>query len=330
MLRVDLTGQVFGKLTVEGLSDPSRPTVTWRCRCSCGGVRTAKTDRLKNGEVTSCGCDMSDARDRSDYTNHRFGIVTALERVNHVSWRVRCDCGNERVVWVSKLVTLLSCGCLHGVATKNRLTRHGEGKRTDGRLIAEYQTWASMRARCNCDSSSAFDSYGRRGIYVCERWSSYEAFLEDMGRRPSDDHSIDRIDVNGSYTCGKHDVCSDCREKNAPANCQWATKQAQAQNKRTSRLVTAFGETHCVAEWARRLNMNTRVLHGRLDSGLSLEDDECRRPKEVRCKVTEDNVREIRRRALGGESAASIGVEFGVTPHTVRSIVSKKRWKNVE
>jgi hypothetical protein len=86
------------------------------------------------------------------------------------------------------------------------------------RHIPEYHVWAAMKQRCTNPNNKIYKHYGARGIKVCDRWlNSFEAFITDMGRRPTDAHSIERVNNDGNYE---------------PSNCIWATRAVQAKNKR--------------------------------------------------------------------------------------------------
>lgn len=75
-----------------------------------------------------------------------------------------------------------------------------------------------MIKRCEYVNDNRYADYGGRGIQVCAEWrNSFEKFYVDMGPKPSDQHSIDRIEVNGNYE---------------PGNCRWAVKETQERNKR--------------------------------------------------------------------------------------------------
>ena len=57
-----------------------------------------------------------------------------------------------------------------------------------------YRCWINMKSRCYTPSANHYDLYGGRGITVCDAWvGSFAAFLSDMGPRPSQLHSVDRI-----------------------------------------------------------------------------------------------------------------------------------------
>ena len=115
-----------------------------------------------------------------------------------------------------------------------------------------------MIDRCSRPSHKFFKHYGGRGISVCERWSKYENFLDDMGRRPTPKHSIDRIDNNGNYE---------------PSNCRWATSKTQLRNRRANRIIDFNGESFCIAEWAERTGTSSAVISQRIDNlGWSIED----------------------------------------------------------
>ena len=82
--------------------------------------------------------------------------------------------------------------------------------------IPEYHTWKNMRARCNAPCNKENGNYQKNNIIVCERWNDFEKFYEDMGPRPSDKHSIDRIDNSKDYF---------------PENCRWTNQTVQCSNR---------------------------------------------------------------------------------------------------
>lgn len=112
-----------------------------------------------------------------------------------------------------------------------------------------------MRQRCTRRSHKRFASYGGRGIRVCERWDSFEAFLSDMGARP-EGTSLDRINNDGNYE---------------PANCRWATATAQNNNRRLNRRVAWRGEDKTVTEWSRSTGLTPKLIFDRLYAGWTAE-----------------------------------------------------------
>jgi hypothetical protein len=76
----------------------------------------------------------------------------------------------------------------------------------------EFRAWSNMKKRCAEARWSKW--YGH--VKICDRWrESYEHFLADVGRRPSEKHSLDRIDPTRGYE---------------PGNVRWATRAAQSRN----------------------------------------------------------------------------------------------------
>lgn len=177
-----------------------------------------------------------------DISGQRYGKLVAIERVGTDSigssrWRCSCDCGQTAIVSSGKLRSgwTRSCGC----------------------LLRE------MRVLANTPNDKKFPDYGGRGITVCNRWvngdgtlSGFQCFAADMGPHPGKGYTIDRRDNNGSYS---------------PENCKWSTPAEQSRNTRRSRFYTLNGETLCMEDWAKRLDMNSGTLRMRLEAGWNPE-----------------------------------------------------------
>lgn len=164
----------------------------------------------------------------------RFGKLTVIAKATDVvmpsrtsrRWRVRCDCGVEKIVEQSHLTTgdQTACGCgkqdpLWKESQRQDATRHGHG--APGRQSLTYKSWIAMKTRCNVPGSAGYQWYGGRGITVCERWLVFESFLADMGKRPPGT-TLDRFpNGNGNYE---------------PGNARWASHDDQARNRSNTKL----------------------------------------------------------------------------------------------
>ncbi|MBO5315227.1 MAG: hypothetical protein J6B48_02230 [Clostridia bacterium] len=118
----DLTGKVYGELTVLHTAENQRKNggLWWTCQCSCGNLYDVPGTLLVKGRRTDCGRKNHEKNYASaDISGRKFNLLTALyptkERDNKgsVIWHCRCDCGNEVDVAYNTLVysSIKSCGC---------------------------------------------------------------------------------------------------------------------------------------------------------------------------------------------------------------------------
>ena len=128
-----------------------------------------------------------------------------------------------------------------------------------------YDRWAEMIRRCTDPKRPKYPLYGGRGITVCDRWSSpesgFKSFVEDMGRPPTQRHTLDRVDNDGPYS---------------PENCRWATPEEQYANSSNPDpdVIDLGGHKKTLYGWAHLLNLSEKKIYERAKRGG-------RTPKEV-------------------------------------------------
>lgn len=209
------------------------------CQCDCGKIKEYYYSNIKQGLTTSCGCKRNE-NVRNASTKHKIEdligkkynkltitgegktksgkrgkIFTSTRYVKCI-----CDCGTEKEIDINSILNngTSSCGCLASERFINL------GYHRDSRVGSEYfriyTTWSSMMQRCYNSNNKRYNRYGGRGIIVFGLWHDYLEFkkfiLEELGEKPTKQHSIDRINNDGNYE---------------PSNVRWATISQQANNK---------------------------------------------------------------------------------------------------
>lgn len=187
--------------------------------------------------------------------------VEETEQQKHTMGEFLCDCGNKVIAKLTKVKqgNPQSCGCLRDEKARERTikrnTTHGMSKHG---IYSQYQ---AMMNRCYRPEVNAYDDYGGRGIDVCDEWkTSFEAFAAwGLANGWKKGLTIERKDNEKGYS---------------PANCKWATLTEQANNKRSNRRMSAFGESKTLAQWSREscCQVSYQVLYDRVTKlGWSLE-----------------------------------------------------------
>ena len=118
--------------------------------------------------------------------------------------------------------------------------------------VPEYRVWAAMKRRCYNPNVDGYKLYGERGIIVCDKWQTFEGFFADMGFRPSQKHSIERIDNDGNYE---------------PDNCKWATVAEQVRNRRSNVNIEKDNVTLNQQEWCDKFGLSSSAIYQRIRRG---------------------------------------------------------------
>lgn len=130
---------------------------------------------------------------------------------------------------------------------------HTKPTRDELKLKPEYMIWYSMWHRCLNQ-----ESYKRR--FPSLSWRDFEAFYAELGDRPSDKHSLDRVDNSKGY---------------GPGNCRWATAQEQSNNTSRNVKVSHRGILYTYAELARLTGIDVNLIRYRHRNGWDMDKVNC-------------------------------------------------------
>lgn len=154
-----------------------------------------------------------------DLDGLKFSRLTVIgyagrKGANHYWW-CKCECGTiKEVNWQSLMRGhSSSCGCRDLEVLIARSTTHGESRGATSTV--EYRAYRLAKSRCNNPNGPDFKNYGGRGIEF--RFTSFDHFLQELGRKPNPDLTLERINNNGHYESG---------------NVEWATRLKQRHNQR--------------------------------------------------------------------------------------------------
>lgn len=236
-----------------------------------------------------------------DITGQRFGKLVAIEldivKNRKSYWKVKCDCGNEKIVRSDTLKKITSCGCVKKeqdkinlfITNNHEMTRH-----------SVYSIWHAMVSRCHNPNDHAYNDYGGRGIKVCEGWQDIKKFAkwaDEQGFEKGKNLSIERIDVNGNY---------------CPDNCCWIERTLQPRNRRNTIKFSINGIEKPLSEWSELKRIDHSLVLARYEKG-------CRNPEDLFYKGNLQQ-RDTIKVSVYGEmlSASDIATKYNINKQTVQ------------
>ena len=165
----DLTGRVFGRLTVVSLAGRDKnQKLLWNTICECGSTKVVRGEQLVRGQTSSCGClqkELTTKRCTKPMIGKVFGRLTVLEKMytkkgRGAYYKCICECGNIVIVQGTMLRSknTTSCGCYNKERTRERCFKDLTGQRF-GKLVVQsraddlIQENGRKRVRflCKCD-----------------------------------------------------------------------------------------------------------------------------------------------------------------------------------
>lgn len=245
-------GNTYEDLTVlraQKIKVGNKERTGFIARCICGKEVEVLPYQLGKGKK-SCGCRREKPavlKDDLNLIGKVFSELTVialhsesrvLKKGKSRQWVCKCSCGNEILAVGSNLKSGDTKSCGH-------LKHIGHNKKPGKFRNKVYDAWKNAKHRCYDDDYLSTDNYKGRGIIMSNEFlNDFDAFYEYIGDPPSQEYTLERINVNANYERG---------------NLTWVLPDKQARNKIKSKkntsgvtgvtIKTENGNTSAVAFW---------------------------------------------------------------------------------
>ena len=88
---MDLTGQIFGRLTVIERTENIGKVTAWLCKCDCGNYKKVQTGHFRAGRIISCGCYQKENNKRKATKHGKWGT-----KLHYIWTGLRQRCNNPK------------------------------------------------------------------------------------------------------------------------------------------------------------------------------------------------------------------------------------------
>ena len=216
---------------------------------------------MKKGTI-----DRRTQKPEKDISGQVFHRLTAIKRSrredNKIYWLFKCECGVEKEIVKAKVVTgeTKSCGCYQRDRATSDSTTHG---------LYGHPLWSKYKDimnRCYNKNTVAYNSYGGRGVTVCNEWKedfvSFYNWAIKNGWKPG--LQIDK-DIK-AMELGVEPLLY------SPERCQFVTPKINSNNRRSNRFIEYNGFVKTLMEWSEYANIHQATFAGRLKRGWGMKE----------------------------------------------------------